>query len=144
MLFSQSPLSLAARAVCLLPLLRERGGGEGGSCTLRPHSAPAGSLCAARKRTRHGSLYRTPSNTVPPPGVGSAVFGPHSVPLRPFRKAYVPSRGNACIREVNIMGARINNYDNFRHQNDYDLPAGRMLRVQRARGWAVYCEFGEL
>ena len=28
--------------------------------------------------------------------------------------------------------------------NDYDLPAGRLMRVQRARGWAVYCEFGEL
>ena len=26
----------------------------------------------------------------------------------------------------------------------YDLPAGRMLRIQRARGWAVYCEYGEL
>lgn len=33
---------------------------------------------------------------------------------------------------------------NFEYDNDYDLPAGRMMRVQRARGWTVYCEFGEL
>jgi hypothetical protein len=44
---------------------------------------------------------------------------------------------------VNIMGATANN-DYFNHQDEYDLAPTRMMRVQRARGWAVYCESGEL
>jgi len=48
------------------------------------------------------------------------------------------------MNEVNIMGAPSEKPSEQLNELDYDLPAGRMLRIQRARGWTVYCEYGQL
>lgn len=110
----------------------------------RLHSAPGSRIRAVRNRLRVRKLYRIPPDTVRSPGAASAAFARPAVPLLRAPAAYVRAVQEAHRTERGTIMGNPGSGRSFDGDHDYQLASGRLLRVHRARGWTVYCEYGEL